>query len=188
MRRALEPLAKSAANTDATFIGIIHVNKSTSSDVLTTLKYDWLMQYHEKSQAELTIACHRCNTKIDLGVIEFDGRLHVTGYREKPTRPYDVSMGVYVFNCSNLQLFEPGQYIDFPSVVKLLIDRGEIDPATVSMASIRDWLAQHPERVDEVLWHNRSYIFFRDAPVDDLALGPVAAAKTVLETAPKSAA
>lgn len=65
----------------------------------------------------------------------------------------------------------------FSPIGRLLIERGEIDDATVSMASIRDWLARHPKQVDEVLWHNRSYIFFREAPVDDLGLGPVAAAK-----------
>ncbi|MBD9374479.1 murein transglycosylase A [Rhizobium sp. ARZ01] len=65
----------------------------------------------------------------------------------------------------------------FSPIGKLLIERGEIDAASVSMGSIRDWLSRHPEQVDEVLWHNRSYIFFRDAPVDDLWLGPVAAAK-----------
>ncbi|MCV3735087.1 murein transglycosylase A [Rhizobium sp. TRM96647] len=65
----------------------------------------------------------------------------------------------------------------FSPIGKLLIERGEIDAATVSMASIRDWLARHPEQVDDVLWHNRSFIFFRDAPVEDLHFGPVAAAK-----------
>ncbi|WP_331372671.1 murein transglycosylase A [Sinorhizobium chiapasense] len=69
----------------------------------------------------------------------------------------------------------------FSAIGKLLIDRGEIDAATVSMASIRAWLAAHPERVDETLWHNRSFIFFREASVDDDGLGPVAAAKVPLE-------
>ncbi|MDK1387369.1 murein transglycosylase A [Sinorhizobium sp. 8-89] len=69
----------------------------------------------------------------------------------------------------------------FSAIGKLLIDRGEIDAATVSMASIRNWLAAHPEEVDEVLWHNRSFIFFREASVDDEDLGPVAAAKVPLE-------
>lgn len=69
----------------------------------------------------------------------------------------------------------------FSAIGKLLIDRGEIDAATVSMASIRAWLAAHPEQVDEILWHNRSFIFFREASVDDDALGPVAAAKVPLE-------
>jgi membrane-bound lytic murein transglycosylase A len=68
----------------------------------------------------------------------------------------------------------------FSPIGRLLIDRGEIDPATVSMQSIRAWLAENPAKVDEALWHNRSYIFFREAEVDDPALGPFAAAKVPL--------
>ncbi len=68
----------------------------------------------------------------------------------------------------------------FSPIGKLLIDRGEIDPATVSMQSIRGWLERNPAKVDEVLWHNRSYIFFREADVSDPSLGPVAAAKVPL--------
>ena len=60
----------------------------------------------------------------------------------------------------------------FSAIGKLLIERGEIDAArTVSMQSIRQWLADHPDEADEVLWHNRSFIFFREAAVDDPALG-----------------
>jgi membrane-bound lytic murein transglycosylase A len=68
----------------------------------------------------------------------------------------------------------------FSPIGRLLIDRGEIVPATVSMQTIRAWLARNPAKVDEVLWHNRSYIFFREAAVGDPALGPVAAAKVPL--------
>lgn len=68
----------------------------------------------------------------------------------------------------------------FSAIGKLLIERGELDPATVSMQSIRAWLGENPAKVDEVLWHNRSYIFFREAEVEDPALGPVAAAKVPL--------
>ena len=68
----------------------------------------------------------------------------------------------------------------FSPIGKLLIDRGEIDPAKISMQSIRAWLSENPAKVDEVLWHNRSYIFFREADVSDPALGPVAAAKVPL--------
>ncbi|KOF15436.1 transglycosylase [Ensifer adhaerens] len=69
----------------------------------------------------------------------------------------------------------------FSPIGKLLIDRGEIDASTVSMMSIRGWLAANPDQVDEVLWHNRSFIFFREAEVEDERLGPVAAAKVSLE-------
>ena len=68
----------------------------------------------------------------------------------------------------------------FSPIGRLLIDRGEIDPAKISMQAIRGWLAGHPDQVDEVLWHNRSYIFFKEAEVEDETLGPVAAAKVPL--------
>jgi membrane-bound lytic murein transglycosylase A len=68
----------------------------------------------------------------------------------------------------------------FSAIGKLLIDRGEIDRAAISMQSICAWLATHPDQINDVLWHNRSYIFFREAPVDDLNTGPVAAAKVPL--------
>ncbi len=70
---------------------------------------------------------------------------------------------------------------------RLLIDAGEIAERDISMQSIRAWFATHPDRVDEFLWQNRSFIFFREAPVDDPALGPVAAAKVPL-TAGRSVA
>jgi membrane-bound lytic murein transglycosylase A len=63
---------------------------------------------------------------------------------------------------------------------KILADLGEIPLERVTMQSIRAWFRAHPGRVDEILWQNRSYIFFREAPVDDPALGPIAAAKVPL--------
>ncbi len=68
----------------------------------------------------------------------------------------------------------------FSPIGKLLIDLGEIDRERISMQSIRKWLTENPAKVDEILWHNRSYIFFRDADVSDDSLGPIAAAKVPL--------
>ncbi len=68
----------------------------------------------------------------------------------------------------------------FSAIGRLLVDRSEIPMSEISMQSIRAWLAAHPEEVSDVLWHNKSYIFFREAPVEDESLGPVAAAKVPL--------
>jgi NDP-sugar pyrophosphorylase family protein len=108
-----------------------------NGDVLTTLRYDAIYDYHVDSGAELTIACHRCNTKIDLGVIEFDDELGVTGYREKPVLPYDASMGIYLFNRSVLDTFNVGDYIDFPTIVESLIQQSR--PVTVYLSE-NEWL------------------------------------------------
>lgn len=68
----------------------------------------------------------------------------------------------------------------FTGAGKVLVELGEIPLADVTMQSIRAWFRTHPDRVDEILWKNRSYIFFREAPVENPALGPVAAAKVPL--------
>ncbi|SOC94852.1 membrane-bound lytic murein transglycosylase A [Rhizobium sp. AN5] len=68
----------------------------------------------------------------------------------------------------------------FSPIGRLLLDRGELDPKTISMQTIRKWLADNPDEVDGVLWHNRSYIFFREADVAGLDMGPIAAAKVPL--------
>jgi membrane-bound lytic murein transglycosylase A len=66
---------------------------------------------------------------------------------------------------------------EFTGIGRVLIDSGEIAAAQISMQSIRDWLKLNPSRVSEILHHNKSYIFFREEPVADFGLGPIAAAK-----------
>jgi NDP-sugar pyrophosphorylase family protein len=95
-----------------------------NGDVLTSLSYRSLYDAHVTSGAELTIACHRLTVQIDYGLVEFDGLLEVTGYREKPTFPGDVSMGVYMFSRSALDLVPGGEYMDIPSLVARLVRDG----------------------------------------------------------------
>ena len=69
----------------------------------------------------------------------------------------------------------------FTGIGGLLVARGEIAPKDISMASIRQWLADNPDRAQALMWENRSFIFFGEAAVEDDRLGPVAAAKVPLE-------
>ncbi|HEX2981147.1 MAG TPA: sugar phosphate nucleotidyltransferase, partial [Anaerolineaceae bacterium] len=108
----------------------------TNGDVLTTLPIADLIANHKQSGAAATIAMHRREVKIDLGVIQLgDGRRHddfkifnsparvvegsstrVVGYLEKPIYNYLVSMGIYVFEPRVLQFIPQGQYLDFPDL------------------------------------------------------------------------
>jgi NDP-sugar pyrophosphorylase family protein len=97
----------------------------TNGDVLTTLPLAQLVAFHKNNGATATIAMHQRNVKINLGVIECDGENTVTGYTEKPTFDYQVSMGIYVFEPGVLQYIPKGQYLDFPDLVKILIANGE---------------------------------------------------------------
>lgn len=94
-----------------------------NGDILSTLDYADLMRAHERSGAALTIATFEKDVPLSLGVIESDdGR--VTGYVEKPTLHYRVSMGVYVYSQAALAHIPEGRF-DFPDLVHVLLEAGE---------------------------------------------------------------
>ena len=97
----------------------------TNGDVLTTLHFGELINFHKEGGAIATIAVHHRKVKIDLGVIQWDGSSQITGYIEKPSYDYCVSMGIYIFEPRVLDYIPSGQYLDFPDLVLKLIAAGE---------------------------------------------------------------
>jgi membrane-bound lytic murein transglycosylase A len=49
----------------------------------------------------------------------------------------------------------------YRSIGRLLIDREELTREEMSMQRIRSYLQDHPEKMDEILFHDPSYTFFR---------------------------
>lgn len=96
-----------------------------NGDVLTTLPIAELLAFHSGSEATATIAMHRRKVHIDLGVLQLDDASQVTGYIEKPTYDFMVSMGIYVFEPRVLEFIPNNVYLDFPDLVQRLIDAGE---------------------------------------------------------------
>lgn len=94
-----------------------------NGDILTTIDYAQLLRFHKNGGAALTIASHKKEVKLALGVIEGEGG-EVTGYVEKPTLHYEVSMGIYVYDPKVLSHIPQGQF-DFPDLVLALIAAGE---------------------------------------------------------------
>lgn len=96
-----------------------------NGDLLTTLDFRALAAHHRAEGAALTIAVHRKPVKLQLGVLDIDPAGAVTSYREKPEFHFDVSMGVYVYEPRALKFITPGEYLDFPDLVRRLLDAGE---------------------------------------------------------------
>ena len=63
----------------------------------------------------------------------------------------------------------------FQSIGRFLVDRGELKLGEASMQSIKSWAAANPQRVEELLDQNPSFVFFRELPLADPAIGPVGA-------------
>jgi len=122
----------------------------TNGDVLTTLDLRELIKFHKSRNAIATIASHKRQVHIDLGVIQRDGGCEangdiarmdscsyrdqcrfwqggcaVVGYNEKPNIDYVVSMGIYVFEPRVLNYIPKNQYLDFPDLVLKLIAANE---------------------------------------------------------------
>lgn len=97
----------------------------TNGDVLTSLDIRSLVEFHKEQEATATIATHVRNVKIDLGVIQTSDTNRITGYIEKPSYEFRVSMGIYVFEPRVLDFIERDYYLDFPDLVLRLIDGGE---------------------------------------------------------------
>lgn len=96
-----------------------------NGDVLTTLDFAALVADHRQSGAIATIAMHQRQVKVDLGVIQCNGSNEITGYLEKPTYDFHVSMGIYVFEPRVLAYIPFNQYLDFPDLVLRLIAASE---------------------------------------------------------------
>lgn len=100
---------------DSTFLLI-------NGDVLTTLDCRAMLEYHRQRKALATIAMHRRSVQIDLGVIETDHDNRLTGYIEKPTYNYHVSMGIYIFEPEVLNYIQRGTPLDFPQLIWRLLE------------------------------------------------------------------
>ena len=96
-----------------------------NADLLTDLDIGRLVAYHREQKAMLTIATHTRTVRMDLGVIDVGDDGRVRDYHEKPETSHQVSMGIYVYEPAVLKHIEPGRYLDFPTLVLRLLERGE---------------------------------------------------------------
>jgi NDP-sugar pyrophosphorylase family protein len=90
----------------------------TNGDLLTTMNLSRMALSHISERADASIGIYERENKIDFGLIEFDGRNRLCGYREKPTSKYYVSMGVYILQREAVRPYvsEVG-YLDMPDLL-----------------------------------------------------------------------
>lgn len=98
----------------------------TNGDILTTINYGALLDFHNGTPAEATMAVREHKVHVPYGVVSTsDGFLQTI--REKPTESWFVSAGIYVIGRSVLRHIEPRVAIDMPTVLERVIaDNGRI--------------------------------------------------------------
>ncbi|MFN4140632.1 murein transglycosylase A [Aestuariivirga sp.] len=67
--------------------------------------------------------------------------------------------------------YEAKSGLPYTSIGSLLVGRGILGAESVSLQTIRSWMAEHPREARELMWENQSFVFFREAKFDDPELG-----------------
>ena len=99
----------------------------TNGDILTSVNYRSMWNFHCKHQAALTVASRKYEIKVPYGVVEHD-EAAVMGLTEKPTFEFFVNAGIYLLDPYALQQI-PKDLVDdtqfhMTDLIQLLIDQG----------------------------------------------------------------
>jgi NDP-mannose synthase len=105
--------------------GLTETFMVANGDVLSTLDLARLIAFHKEQGGIATIATHHRKVHIDLGVLEVNDDHSIRAYIEKPTIPYQVSMGIYMFEPRALAYIPKGNYLDFPDLIQMMLKNGE---------------------------------------------------------------
>ncbi len=62
--------------------------------------------------------------------------------------------------------------LPYKSVGRWLIEQGELKPDQASWPAIRAWARANPKRINELLWSNPRYVFFKEEALPDPQVGP----------------
>lgn len=125
LRFVTETSPTGTAGSIALLDGLTETFLVLNGDLLTDIDYHALLDFHRQQGALLTIAAHRRQVKVDLGVLDISEDSRIVDYHEKPETTYSVSMGIYVYEPEVLTWIQPGEYLDLPSLVLRLIRDGK---------------------------------------------------------------
>jgi NDP-sugar pyrophosphorylase family protein len=96
-----------------------------NGDVLTDIDYSALVGSHGSHGGLATIATAKREINIPFGLIEYDAKLTMTRFTEKPTLEHFVSMGIYVFDPKVMKYVPENRHYGFDNLMTDLLADGE---------------------------------------------------------------
>ncbi|MBA4283787.1 MAG: hypothetical protein C0432_05795 [Candidatus Puniceispirillum sp.] len=91
-----------------------------NGDLLTSLNYKSVLDFHIENQAELTIGSASYKTNVPYGVIQTEGH-QVISILEKPTYSFRISGGIYALSPVVLELIPKGNFFDITDLMDSLL-------------------------------------------------------------------
>ena len=95
-----------------------------NGDLITDLDLYAFRSFHRSHGGKLTVAVTPKLVHVDLGVLDTDGD-RVTGFREKPSLRYTVSMGVYCMEPEIIEYIPKGIPFGFDDLMHAMLEAGD---------------------------------------------------------------
>lgn len=107
-----------------------------NGDLLTTLNYQSLLDFHQSQEAAATICVREFEHQVPYGVIQSDGH-RIVSMVEKPIHRYFINAGIYLLSPELVRGVKPGTRIDMPTLLGQVMAQG----SDVNMFPIHEyWL------------------------------------------------
>lgn len=94
-----------------------------NGDILTSVRYEDMMAYHRRENAELTVGIRRCELELPYGILECDGP-RVRAVREKPRQSFWANAGIYIVQPSVRDLIPPNTRFDMTDLMERMLADG----------------------------------------------------------------
>lgn len=91
-----------------------------NGDILTTINYGALLDFHNGTPAQATMAVREHKVHVPYGVVS-TSEGYLEAIREKPTETWFVSAGIYIIGHAALGYVERGIAIDMPTVLERIV-------------------------------------------------------------------
>jgi len=114
-----------------------------NGDLITELDYRAMLQHHNDTQAEISMAVRRFEFKNPYGVVQTSGQF-VASIEEKPTIVSQVNTGVYVLDSEALGYLDEGKFVNMTDLVQKALDAQSkvaafpIHEAWMDIGTVRD--------------------------------------------------
>ena len=95
----------------------------TNADLLTNQDFGALVDQHDQSNADATMAVRSYEMQVPFGVVKEKNGL-IEAIVEKPVQRFTVSAGIYVLSPKVLKLIPDDSYFDMPSLFEEILKSG----------------------------------------------------------------
>ena len=96
----------------------------TNGDVLASLDYETLLNYHYSTNSLATMCIRKSSYQVPYGVIDIDESNNILGLNEKPIYQFFINTGVYVLDPKVLSYVPRDEFFDLPELFRILNVKG----------------------------------------------------------------